>query len=76
MKLSELLKNTDIVCEKSQENIEITGVSYDSRHTRPEMSSSVSEDLRATGMRLPALHSRREQPLSSRKRLCPISGFR
>ena len=35
MKLSELLKNTDIVCEKSQENIEITGVSYDSRHTRP-----------------------------------------
>lgn len=35
MKLLELLKNTDITCENGQENIEISGVSYDSRKTQP-----------------------------------------
>ena len=36
MKLAELFGNTDIVCgTESEKNVEITGISYDSRHTRP-----------------------------------------
>lgn len=36
MKLAELFRNTGIDCRtESEKNIEITGISYDSRHTRP-----------------------------------------
>lgn len=35
MKLAELLKGTDIVCGPEYGSVEISGISYDSRHTKP-----------------------------------------
>ena len=36
MKLAELLKNTKIICEPEIGDMEISGISYDSRHTKPK----------------------------------------